>query len=248
LKPYYEHAGIEIYLGDCREILPQLPKGWCSNCAVQLADESILAIHLAAGHTVGPLCDLLLTDPPYGISYDASHSKYKNGIDRGEAIWDKEPFDPSALIALDLPTIMWGGNCFSSRLPDESSWISWVKIARQDADIRQSDCELAWTNCLGRSRVFMHLWIGAYRESESGMQNWHPCQKPIALMKWCMNLVKDVRAVLDPYMGSGTTLWAAKDTGRRAIGIEIEEKYCEIAAKRLSQEVFDFSEAGGKEI
>jgi DNA modification methylase len=212
LKPYYQHAGITIYHGDCREILPSLPKH-----------------------------DLLLTDPPYGIAYDASHTKYKNGIDRGDAKWDKEPFDPSHLIALEVDSIIWGGNCFSSRLPDASSWIAWVKIARQDVDIRQSDCELAWTNCLGRSRVFQHLWIGAYRESESGMQNYHPTQKPVALMRWCLSLMPKAQNILDPYFGSGTTLVAAKSMGLKATGIEMHEPYCEIAAKRLSQEVFDFT-------
>jgi site-specific DNA-methyltransferase (adenine-specific) len=210
VRPYYEHKGVTIYHGDCREVLPVT-------------------------------ADFVLTDPPYGIAYDASHSKYKNGIDRGVAEWDIEPFDPSPIIALDLPTIIWGGNCFSSRLPDASSWIAWVKIARQDADIRQSDCELAWTNCLGRSRVFTHLWIGAYRESESGLRNYHPTQKPVALMKWCLQQFPEAQDILDPFMGSGTTLRAAKDLGRRAIGIEIEEKYCEIAAKRLSQEVLEFT-------
>jgi site-specific DNA-methyltransferase (adenine-specific)/modification methylase len=219
MKPYYEHADITIYHGDCREVLPHLPK-----------------------------MDILLCDPPYGISYDASHKKYKNGIDRGDAAWDTEPFDPAHLIALNMPTIMWGGHCFSSRLPDASSWIVWVKIARQDANIRQSDCELAWTNCLGRSRVFQHLWIGAYRESESGIQNYHPTQKPLALMRWCIGLFPKVASVLDPYCGSGTTLVAAKAMGLTAIGIEQHEPYCEIAAKRLSQEVFDFQPAEAREI
>jgi len=211
MKPYYEEDGITIYHGDCREVLPMLEP-----------------------------VDLVLTDPPYGISYDASHSKYKNGIDRGEALWDVGPYDPEPIIALGKPTIMWGGNCFSSRLPSSTAWIAWVKIQRQDADIRQSDMELAWTNCLGRSRVFFHLWIGAYRESESGVQNYHPTQKPEALMRWCLQLFPEHELILDAYMGSGTTLRAAKDLGRRAIGIEIEEKYCEIAAKRLSQKVLDF--------
>jgi site-specific DNA-methyltransferase (adenine-specific) len=214
MKPYYEHAGITIYHGDCREVLPDM--GW------------------PRPHSA------LVTDPPYGIAYDASHSKYMNHRDYGDADWDKEPFDPTPLISLQLPSIMWGGNCYASRLPDAKSWIAWVKIQNQDADIRQSDCELAWTNCLGRSRVFFHLWVGAYRESESGVPNYHPTQKPVALMKWCLNLVPNAETILDPFMGSGTTLRAAKDLGRRAIGIEIEEKYCEIAAKRLSQEVLSF--------
>ena len=211
MTPYYEHAGITIYHGDCREVLPAI-RGGCDGA-------------------------LLLTDPPYGIAYDATHSKYKNGTSYGVAEWDREPFDPSHLVGLGLNSIIWGGNCFSQRLPPSSAWVAWVKIARQDANIRQSDCELAWSNCIGRSRVFTHLWIGAYRESESGVPNAHPTQKPIALMKWCIGISKTPGLVLDPYLGSGSVLVAAKDLGRRAIGIEIEERYCEIAAKRLSQEV-----------
>jgi len=204
IKPYYEESGITIYHADCRDILPLLPK-----------------------------VDLVLTDPPYGISYDASHSKYKNGIDRGVAEWDIGSFDPAAILILNVPTIMWGGNCFSASLPTEVGWLCWVKIARDGADIRQADMELAWTNCIRRSRVFHHLWIGAYKASESGFRNWHPTQKPIALMRWCLLLVPSAALILDPYMGSGTTLIAAKQLGRRAIGIEIEEKYCAIAVDRL---------------
>jgi site-specific DNA-methyltransferase (adenine-specific) len=209
-KPYYDHDGITIYHGDCRDILPHLPK-----------------------------VDLVLTDPPYGINYDTSHDKYKNAISRTEVVGDKEPFDPTPLLGLGR-LIIWGGNCFASRLPDCPKWLAWVKTARDDAEIRQADMELAWTNCISRSRVFHHLWIGAYRASESGIRNEHPTQKPLELMRWCLGLVPDANLILDPFMGSGTTLRAAKDLRRKAIGIEIEEKYCEIAAKRLSQEVFDF--------
>ena len=220
MQPYYEHAGITIYHGDCREVLP-----------------AIKYQHFVGSNAV----DFMLTDPPYGICYDASHSKYKNGIDRGPVWWDNEPFDPLPILSLGLPAIIWGGNCFASRLPESSKWLAWIKTARDDADIRQADMELAWTNCLGRSRVFHHLWIGAYRDSESGIQNYHPTQKPLELMAWCLNLRPEAQRILDPYCGSGTTLRAAKDLGRRAVGIEIEERYCEIAARRLSQEVFDFS-------
>lgn len=69
----------------------------------------------------------------------------------------------------------------------------------------------------------------------------HPTQKPLALMKWCLSLVPDAKTVLDPFLGSGTTLVAAKAMGLTGVGIEKHEPYCEIAAKRLSQEVLDFT-------
>ena len=73
----------------------------------------------------------------------------------------------------------------------------------------------------------------------------HPTQKPVGLMRWCMTLpwTDADQTILDPFMGSGTTLRAAKDLGRRAIGIEIEERYCEIAARRLEQAVLPFAPA-----
>lgn len=90
-----------------------------------------------------------------------------------------------------------------------------------------------------RVGVVEHLWEGYKRDSEIG-EHFHPTQKPSALMRWCIGLAGDVATVLDPYMGSGTTLRAAKDLGHRAIGVEVEERYCEIAARRLGQEVLDF--------
>ena len=181
----------ELWWADCREVLPILDRP-----------------------------DLILTDPPYGISYDATHSKFKNGISRDAATWDIAPFDPSAVLSIKCRTIMWGGNCFSSRLPDSTAWLCWAKTVRNGTDIRQSDMELAWTNCVMRGQTFHHLWIGAFRDSENGIQNQHPTQKPIALMQWCIERVKQVEVVLDPYMGSGTTGVAAIQLGRKFIGIE----------------------------
>jgi site-specific DNA-methyltransferase (adenine-specific) len=206
LKPYFETDLGVLYHGDCLEIMPQLPK-----------------------------VDLVLTDPPYGIGYDASHKKYKNGVSRDNAEWDVNPFDPSPIVALKAPSIIWGGNCFSSRLPDFSGWLCWVKTARNGAKVRQADMELAWTNCIRRPRVFRHLWIGAYRESESGIRNVHPTQKPVAVMLWCLSL-HNGGLVFDPFLGSGTTAVACERLGRRWIGIELEEKYCEIAARRIEDE------------
>ncbi len=193
-----------LYLGDCLEILPTLEK-----------------------------VDAVITDPPYGISYDASHKKYKNGIERDAADWDIKPFDPSPVLAIDVPTIMWGGNCYASKLPDHPGWLSWVKVARNDTNVRQAEFELAWTNFVTRPQTIRHLWIGAYRDSESGIQNVHPTQKPIAVMEWCLRFVEG--RILDPFMGSGTTGVACMNLGRKFIGIEIEERYFEIACERIDQ-------------
>jgi len=65
----------------------------------------------------------------------------------------------------------------------------------------------------------------------------HLTQKPVTLMKWCIGLVKDANLILDPFCGSGTTLVAAKQLGRKAIGVEISEAYCKIAVERLKQEI-----------
>jgi DNA modification methylase len=205
MNPYYEHGGITIYNGDCREILPELPK-----------------------------VDLVLTDPPYGINYDRN-KKHKGKVDNPTVFGDDKPFDPSFLFVFQK-LILWGGNCYSSRLPSSSAWLCWHKTFTTNDKGINSDIELAWTNCIGRSRLFSFLWAGCYRAKENG-EYYHPTQKPIELMKWCINLSKTTGTVLDPFMGSGTTLRAAKDLGRKAIGIEIEEKYCEIAVRRLQQEV-----------
>jgi len=224
--PYYQDDLTTIYHGDSRELLPTMPR-----------------------------VDLVLTDPPYGIDYDplrrkhwsaqtsTKNGEHRNARDYGAFAWDKEPFEPAPILNLDRPSIIWGANNFASRLPDFGSWLCWDKITRNDLQIRQAECELAWANCLARSRIFRHLWSGGYRASESGTPNYHPTQKPIALMAWCLGLVKGVRTVIDPYMGSGTTLRAAKDAGIKAIGIEIDERYCEIAASRMSQEVLAFEPA-----
>jgi site-specific DNA-methyltransferase (adenine-specific) len=211
VKPYYDHGGITIYHGACLEILPGL-------LLALLRDST-----------------LLLTDPPYGIGLDTS-ARWPWLADHDPVRGDDVAFDPGWILALELRTILWGSNHFASRLPDASGWLAWDKATRNGLDLRQAEIEFAWTNCAKRPRCFRHMWSGAYRDSERGTR-FHPNQKPVRLMSWCLDLVPGIATVIDPYMGSGPVARACKDRGLRYVGIELVEKYCEIAVKRLAQEV-----------
>ena len=187
------------------------------------------------------MADYIITDPPYGIAYDASHKKYRNGKNHGAAEWDKEPYDPTPILEMNLPTIIWGGNCFASKLPDKPGWLCWVKINRNGTKIRQAEMELAWSNCVMRSQSYRYSWIGAGMEGETNRVNGgtcHPTQKPVPLIAWCMEIIgvpKDA-TVLDPYIGSGTTAIACLRTGRNCIGIERDTEYFLTACARLGAE------------
>lgn len=214
MQPYYSEAGIEIYHGDCREVLASLPKA-----------------------------DLVLTDPPYGINHPTNYAergrnKIASCTNYIPVHGDTRPFDPSHLLALNCPLVLWGGNYFADRLPLSSGWLVWDKERPDDLD--QATCELAWTNYVKGVRRFRYQWHGMLRDGSEPLL--HPTQKPVALSKWVMSLRWTPEGiVLDPYMGAGGVLRAAKDLGRYAIGIEIEERYCEIAANRLRQEVLAFA-------
>ena len=217
MKPYYDDGrGIVIYHGDCREVLPGIPDG---------------------------SVDLVLTDPPYGIGElgkNKSRSKIAVSRDYGVAGWDDKPIDAGTLsmVLCSAPIqIIFGGNYY--RLPPSSCWLVWDK---DNGATDFADCELAWTNMTKAVRRIRHRWQGMLQENMREKDvRFHPTQKPVAVMRWCiLHTPDDVRTILDPFMGSGTTLVAAKQLNRHAIGIEIEERYCEIAARRLAQEVFDF--------
>lgn len=176
--------------------------------------------------------DLLLTDPPYGIGRDGS--KESTGSHGGRKAYEFRGWDalsPSRWVLEMLcerttHQIIWGGNFFVEALKPSMKWLVWDKGQRID----QSDGELAWTSLDGALRIFtMNRAILA----KDGAV--HPAQKPEALMRWCIQQAGDVASVLDPYAGSGTTLVACKRLGLACVGIEREESYCEIAARRLSQ-------------
>lgn len=174
--------------------------------------------------------DLVLTDPPYGLGDrwqgGGWSTKEKFDIVRD---WDAAPTSDD-LIKLVInhakQSIVWGGNYYS--LPPSRGWLIWHK---PDSPPTLADAELAWTNRDMNTRIIRHS-IAATNAERVG----HPSQKPLPVMIWCLSLYPNAITILDPFMGSGTSLVAAKQLGRRAIGIETEERYCEIAVKRLEQE------------
>lgn len=219
MTPYYAKDGIEIYHGDCREVLP----------------------------TLGTV-DLVLTDPPYGIGLDTDNSRFSGGTagnmaKKGNGIGsakgapianDDSPFDPSFLAEIGKHQIVWGWNNYPDKLP-RGACLVWLKRYDEAFGSFLSDAETAW----------MSKGHGVYCKRDLSNnaianQRVHPTQKPLTLMLWCLSFFPDAEMILDPFMGSGTTLRAAKDMGLKAIGIEIEERYCEIAARRLEQGVLNF--------
>lgn len=211
---YGDHA---IVHGDCLEVMKRIP------------DKAI---------------DLVLTDPPYGISLKTNDNERKRGKiaesrDYDPVFGDDKPFEPGPFLKRfhSVPIFLFGGNYYCHKLPQVASWYVWDKRDGVQSD-DNADCELIWSNLGSPARIFRHLWKGCIRASERSCRRYHPTQKPVLLMEWLIEPhSKPGDVVLDPFPGSGTTLVAAKQLGRRGIGIEIERKYCEIAEERLRQEV-----------
>lgn len=216
-RPYYEEPGITIYHGDCRDILPHLEP-----------------------------VDLVLTDPPYG-AIGGSKAIGGNGFVRAneyDLSWDFKPVSKKLIdqmISISTNQVIFRVNYFWNYFLPSNSLIIWDKKCQNGWQDTFSDGEIAWTSYSKKLTIFRFLWVGALKAGDNGKRI-HPTQKPEELMRWILGIyiTEPFETILDPFMGSGTTLRAAKDLGRKAIGIEIEEKYCEIAVKRLQQEVFDF--------
>jgi len=209
LKPYYSDDRVTIYHGDSRLIWPMLPK-----------------------------CDLLLTDPPYGIAWGGSNASTQE--------WDGIAGDNDIELARWLCGMLWhvneavifGANCFPQLLPHRGRWICWDKRITETADkMLGSAFELAWcSRTSGFDRMVRKLHGGVV--NADGGKRVHPTQKPSGLFKQIIgDMFPKAETIVDPFMGSGSVLLAAKLEGRKAIGIEVEEQYCEAAAKRLSQGV-----------
>jgi DNA modification methylase len=212
-------------LGDCREILP----------------------------TLEPV-DLVLTDPPYGMRLNTDFSKMKSRMFKGKTggnyhgpvVGDDRDFDPRPFFEIikTREQFWFGADYYADKLPKGGSWMIWDKRLSESADKMWGSCfEVIWSMSRHKRVIFRVKWAGIFgMEKQDIKSRIHPTQKPLNLIKKMISKYSQQNeTILDPFMGSGTTLRAAKDLGRKAIGIEIEEKYCEIAAKRLAQEVFSFA-------
>lgn len=202
--------GVTLHMGDCRDLLPTLPRA------------------------------AVITDPPYGIA----HVKGAGGLGKhnrrniAPIVGDASPFDPVPLLAFDN-VIMWGADHYCARLPaDSGRWLAWNKLDDMESFDSFSDVEFAWHSRRGASRIFSFKWkgIASVKACEEATRV-HPTQKPITLMKWCIEqaALPAGALILDPYMGSGTTGVAAVARGHRFTGIEIDPTYFDIACRRVSE-------------
>lgn len=216
MKPYYQDNFVTLYHGNSYEFQPE--------------------------------GDVLLTDPPWGIGYKSNHNSGSGLYPRSEnfspIVGDDKRFEPSTFLRFKRHAIF-GANFFCRSLPETRSWVIWDKRVNTPSD-QAADCEMIWTDSGKQARIFRHLWRGIIRAGEenvSRQKKLHPNQKSVALMRFLIDYLdaKSHGIIYDPFCGSGTTLRAAKDLGLKAVGVEIEEKYCEITATRLQQEVLPFS-------
>jgi site-specific DNA-methyltransferase (adenine-specific) len=218
VKPYYEDEDVQIFHGDCREILP----------------------HLEA--------DVLVTDPPYGVNGGSGtlgkasrKTKYLSSFEDTEANVQTViiPAIQTALSMVKRGAITPGTPCM------------WLYPRPDDVGALFQPATTG-LNKWGRETTQPVLFYGKdpragitikdkhFQNTARSQIDGHPCPKPLRVMLWLVERASlEGETILDPFMGSGTTLRAAKDLGRKAIGIELEERYCEIAAQRMGQEVFD---------
>jgi len=177
--------------------------------------------------------DAVVTDPPYGIVADEAAAKNKGKCgwtDYGESQWDRERPPPAifaAMLDCSKEQVIWGGNYFTDFLPPSMRWLIWDKGQR---DFSLADFEMAWTSQQKAARAFDYPRALALKDGKQ-----HPTQKPVALMEWCLGFLPDAKTILDPFMGSGTTLVACQRMGRHGTGIELDPDYFDIACRRADE-------------
>lgn len=188
--------------------------------------------------------DFCITDPPYGIKMDEGFEGFEGFGGFGKPIarrqylddWDEDRPNP-ALFAAILESVkqafIFGGNFFADLLPQSTHWIVWDKLNTMPSF---GDCELIWTNVDRKSVKKITCQYNGLLGKEG--QRFHPTQKPLKLLHEIIQEYTNLGdIILDPFSGSGTTLVACKNLGRRAIGIEQLVGYCQTTKRRLGQGV-----------
>jgi site-specific DNA-methyltransferase (adenine-specific) len=256
LRHYYEQDGIVIYHGDCREIIPILP-------AVDLTFTSPPYNTLGSRIPKNPSGMWGKRGGGIGFAESVNADGYPDDLDEGEYQAQQNAIVES-LGSVTKP----GGSIFYNHkcrwrdgvllhpvlwlrpsnllLREELIWNRGRSLTLNARMFAPSEERILWFEKEGAKRTWnqpagsalLSVWN---IDHESGDAKPHPVSFPVALPARAIAAVSNPgETILDPFMGSGTTLVAAKLEGRKAIGIEIEERYCEIAAKRLAQGVFSF--------
>ena len=166
--------------------------------------------------------DAVVTDPPYGIGIAANPVRQKHA----KKDWDSfaaTDHHINAMLNISDEQIIWGGNYFG--LPPSRGFMVWDKLQPENFSLAM--CEMAWRSKDCNAKVF--------KKSVTGYDKSHPTQKPVALMQWCIGFLPDAETILDPFMGSGTTLVACQNLDRIGIGIELDPDYFAIACKRVDE-------------
>ena len=209
MEPYYQDDAVTIYHGDCREVLPTLGK-----------------------------VDLVLTDPPYGMGFRSNYRYERHDHVVGDDAMPVDIISAAVRLATRAAYVFcrWDN---LGEMPPPRSVLAWVKNNWSMGDLQHEHGRQWEAVCFypKDAHEFIRRIPDVIYADRTG-NGLHPTEKPVSVM--VALIAANVGAtILDPFMGSGTTLRAAKDLGRKAIGIEIEERYCEIAARRCAQEVID---------
>lgn len=218
LEPYFQTELGKLYCGNSYEIMKELD---------------------LTGYA-------LLTDPEYGENQNLQRAsentttpkRVSKGLVLERKDWpeidDSKPSEITPLLSFEQ-AIIWGGNYFD--LPISRCWIVWDKMHIPPDN--HHDCEMAWTNLTGVTRMHRQLWRGICREGEENITNGaklHPFQKPVRLFAFCISLFKGSPPIFDPFAGSGTTPVICERIGRPWIAIEILKKFCNVIVSRLKKE------------
>ena len=184
----------------------------------------------------------VITDPPYGIGYrhGTKGSRVTNSSPRspppvrheGNIVGDDAAFDPRRWLGFP-EVVLFGADHFAQALPP-GRWLVWDKRDGMGSN-SFADCEFAWSSQPGAARLKRYLWNGVCQAGEKGERRFHPNQKPVEVMAWAMSFTGGQR-VFDPFMGSGTTGIAALRLGREFVGVEIEQRWFDIACRRIEHE------------